>query len=87
MQENTAIAEVTAQHEVIDPYQHHRPLGVNDTSFVVREERAAGETAAVRELADAVGERAGDRADIVIGEIEPSWTGIGIGSSPSGRRK
>jgi hypothetical protein len=64
-EKNGAIAQVTAHHEVIDTHQDHRPLRVNDGPFVVREERTAGEAAAECKLANAVGECAGDRADIL----------------------
>ena len=67
MQEDRPIAQVAAHHEVIDPNQDYRTLSVNDAPFVVRVKRAAGEAAAERELAHAVGKPAGDRvaADVL----------------------
>ena len=41
------------KHEVGDPDQNHGPLGINHAPLVIREQRAAGKSAAERELADA----------------------------------
>ena len=79
--------QVAADHEVVDPDQQHGTLRVDDGPFVVGVSRPAGETAAVGELAEAIGEPAGDPAQVLIRE-QPAVGGGGHQVSlPLGRAK
>ena len=53
-------------HELVDPIQNHRPLRLNDMSFIVGIKRPARESTAGRQTAQAIRKPARNRADIIV---------------------
>ena len=76
VQEDGSVGQVAATHEVFDPIEDHRALGVDDAPLVVGEQRAGRETASEHELAEAVRQPVGYHADVVVRQ-EPAVDGGG----------